>query len=140
MSSRRKFFRSLLTRPSSPRERARRELKRYFIRCNETGIQVRKPTQEVTSIPWEELRAILAQAHEPIPGLPSMMWILSGDNAVCVVPQGARGEDVFLKWIEQLPKFRQQELSAARDCKQEKTFTLWERPTAGSHDDNEAHT
>lgn len=136
MSSRRKFFRSLVTRPSSPRERAKRELKRYFIRCNETGLQVRKPTQEVTTIPWEELRTILAQAHEPVPGLPSMMWILSGDNAVCVIPQGARGEDVFLKWIEQLPKFRDDELATARACEQEKTFTLWERPKLNGEEED----
>ena len=137
MSSRRKFFRSLMTRPTSPRERAQRELKKYFIRASESGIEVRKPTREVTLIKWEELRTILVQAHEPVPGLPSMMWILSGDNAVCVVPEGARGEESFVKWIEQLPKFRDEELAISKSCREEKTFTIWERPSANDHDDHD---
>jgi len=127
-----------MTRPTSPRERAQRELKKYFIRVSERGIEVRKPTREVTTIKWEELRTILIQAHEPVPGLPSMMWILSGDNAVCVVPEGARGEESFVKWIEQLPKFRNDELTTAKSCREEKTFTIWERPAPNDdHDDHE---
>ncbi len=118
-----------MTRKDSPRQRAQRELKKYFIRVNETGIEVRKPTLETTLFKWEELRTILAQAHEPMPGLPSMMWILSGDRSVSVIPQGARGEEVFVKWIEQLPDFRHDELAAARSCGEEKTFTVWARPT-----------
>jgi hypothetical protein len=126
-----------MTRPTTPRARAERELKKYFIRASERGIEVRKPTREVTMIKWEELRTILIQAHEPVPGLPSMMWILSGDNAVCVVPEGARGEESFVKWIEQLPKFRSDELATAKSSREEKTFTIWERPAANANDNHD---
>lgn len=124
-------------KPGSRRERAERELRKYFVRCSELGIEVRKPTRETTLIKWEQLKTILVQAHEPVPGLPSMMWILSGEGAVCIIPQGARGEENFMKWIEQLPKFRSEELATARACEEEQTFTVWERPVI--NDDDEAH-
>lgn len=138
MSSRRKFFRSLTGKPASRRERAKRELQRYFVRCSDVGIEVRKPTKEETLIEWEQLKTILVQAHEPVPGLPSMMWILSGEGSVCIIPQGARGEENFVKWIEQLPDFRNEVLVTARECVEEQTFTVWERPVI--NDDDEAHT
>jgi hypothetical protein len=138
MSSRRKFFRSLSIKPGSRRERAERELRRYYVRCSDVGIEVRKPTQEETLIKWEQLKTILVQAHEPVPGLPSMMWILSGEGAVCIIPQGARGEEIFVKWIEQLPDFQSEKLATARACEEEQTFTVWERPQI--NDDDEAHT
>jgi len=138
MSSRRKFFRSLSIKPGSRRERAERELRRYYVRCSDVGIEVRQPTQEETLIKWEQLKTILVQAHEPVPGLPSMMWILSGEGAVCIIPQGARGEESFVKWIEQLPDFQSEKLATARACEEEQTFTVWERPQI--NDDDEAHT
>ncbi|MDA7915847.1 hypothetical protein N9B94_01275 [Verrucomicrobia bacterium] len=107
----------------------RNDLQRYRVIANSDGVSCKKPTGDVFEVKWEKLQTILIQAHEPVPGLPSMMWILGGDGSCCVIPQGARGEDNFIAWIKQLPNFNQEKLEEALHCEKEDSFLCWERPT-----------
>lgn len=130
MMNLRQFFKSL----SGKEPPDRTQMRGYYVRCNEDGVEARRPNGEISSIKWEQLNTVIAQAHEPVPGLPSMMWILGGDSAACVVPQSAKGEEVFIQWIEQLPGFNHDELRKARASEKDQSFTIWERPS--THDDD----
>ena len=130
---RRSFFKSLAGR-EEPKSLHRR-MRGYSVRCSEDGVVAKKPTGEESAILWEHLETVIAQTHEPVPGLPNMMWILSGTRGACVVPEAARGEGAFIQWLEQLPGFRKDELTKAKACKEQNSFVLWERPII-DHDDD----
>ncbi len=110
----------------------RNDLQRYRVIVNSEGVSCKKPTGDVFSVTWEKLQTILIQTHEPIPGLPSMMWILGGDGSCCVIPQGARGEDNFIAWIKQLPHFDHEKLKKALESKKDESFLCWDRAAKSS--------
>ena len=110
----------------------RNDLARYRVIANSDGVSCKKPTGDILEVEWEKLQTILIQTHEPVPGLPSMMWILGGDGQCCVIPQGARGEDNFIAWIKQLPKFDHEKFEQALKSEKDESFMCWERPTISS--------
>lgn len=99
---------------------------------DEKGVLYQRPTGEVESVAWAELKAVLIETTDAGPFGPDVFWILigvdeSGQLQGCLIPQGTEGDGVLLERLRTLPGFDNEAFLAAMGSASSQRFVLWER-------------
>jgi len=86
----------------------------------------------VQKIPLETLTKIEIETNDSGPFMTDVYWMVTGTDLVLKIPQGATGEAELLTFFQTLPGFRNEAVIDAMGCTDNKVFTAWEKPSAGS--------
>lgn len=91
------------------------------------GVSCAGPNGVVESVEWDDLKEVAIVTTDEGPFAADVVWLLIGGKSVCVVPQGATGEDVLLEKLQTLPGFNNEAVIEAMGSTSNRKFVCWER-------------
>ncbi|KKK82284.1 hypothetical protein LCGC14_2804940 [marine sediment metagenome] len=95
------------------------------VECSANGITGRHPDGSSVSIEWGSLTSVTIRTTDQGPVSDDVIWVLEGEEVSCVIPQGIPGEGELLAHLQQLPKFNNDEVTAAMCCCENAEFVCW---------------
>ena len=99
----------------------------FIVDFDDKEIRCKRPNGDIERIPWHELRGVLLRNTDEGPFVPDVFWVLVGNQGGCVIPQGATGEDLLLKRLQELPGFNNEAVIASAACTDKQDFVCWEK-------------
>ena len=102
----------------------------WIVTVTDTEISCARPDGQTESVTWDDLKAVAIETTDEGPFSMDVFWLLVGEHGGCVVPQGAKGEDVLLERLQQLPGFDNEAFIEAMGCTQNNRFLCWQRDVA----------
>jgi len=99
---------------------------RYQVTVSEDGVTCGEPDGRVTRVTWPALRRVTLVTTEQGPAVCDLFWMLEGEM-LCLVPQGAPGEEALLPRLQQLPGFNNGAVIDANCSTEMADFVCWER-------------
>jgi len=98
----------------------------YQVTVNEDGVTCVEPDGRTTRITWPALRRVTLVTTDQGPTVCDLFCMLEGEM-LCLVPQGAPGEEALLPRLQQLPGFNNEAVIAANCSTELGEFVCWER-------------
>ena len=78
-------------------------------------------------VSWAELQNVVIVTTNGGPFLEEVFWVLSGENAGCLIPSSADGMGELLTRLQQLPDFDNEAVIAAMSSVENEKFPCWQR-------------
>jgi hypothetical protein len=100
-----------------------------IVSFDDRAISCRWPDGSMSSVAWEELRAVEIRTTEAGPFAEDVFFLLRCDRGDCLLPQGAEGSDKLLDRLQKLPGFDNRAVIAAMTCTDNATFPCWKAST-----------
>jgi len=99
---------------------------KWVVAVSDTEISCTRPNGNVESVDWDDLRIVVIETTDEGPW-PDVFWYLAGEEAGCVVPLGATGEDFMVERLQALCGFDNAAFAEAMSCTSNRRFTVWKR-------------
>lgn len=98
----------------------------YRVTVDEDKVTCKEPDGSISHITWQALRRVTITTTNLGPAVCDLFWMLEGDS-LCLIPQGAPGEEALLPRLQQLPGFNNKAVIEASCSTELMEFVCWER-------------
>lgn len=102
----------------------------WIVTVTDTEISCARPDGQTESVTWDDLKAVAIETTDEGPFSMDVFWLLAGEHGGCVIPQGAKGEDVLLERLQKLPGFDNEAFIEAMGCTENNRFLCWQKDAA----------
>ena len=117
------WFQRIFTRPKIP---VSARLGRAEI--DSESVRYYRPDGETQQIQWDDLDEVGIVTTDEGPFVEDVFFMLmSKDNQVCAIPQGAEGNEDLLSRLQLLPDFDNETLIQAMGSTSNQNFRLWKK-------------
>lgn len=100
---------------------------KWIVKMSDTHVSCTRPNGQTESLNWDDLRTVVIETTDEGPYAADVFRYLVGEQAGCVVPLGATGEDVMVKRLQALPGFDNDAFGEAMISTSNRKFIVWQR-------------
>lgn len=101
--------------------------KYYIVRIDEHNVACTTPQGQISNLAWDKLETVYIETNDTGPWSCDVWWLLKGDEALVVIPQGATGERELIDHLQRLPNFNNNAMIDAMCCTSNRRFLCWEK-------------